>query len=125
MQEMIWLVCPFNLNYNKRRIVNALGFFTGGSMSDSSKDAGLIQVLAERLETQRLPRALSIKEKVDNGGLLDNFDIEFLKEVFEDANAIKPLLDRHPEWQPLAAKMVHMYKEITDKALKNEQSGQQ
>jgi hypothetical protein len=48
-------------------------------MSDTSKDAGLIQVLAERLETQRLPRALALKEKVDRGATLDEFDIEFLE----------------------------------------------
>ena len=89
-------------------------------MTEASKDAGMIQVLAERFETQRLPRALSIKEKVDSGEVLDEFDIEFLEQVFEDANTIKPLLDRHPEWQPLAAKMVSLYKEITEKALENQ-----
>jgi hypothetical protein len=93
-------------------------------MSESSKDSGMIQVLAERFENQRLPRVLSIKEKVDKGGVLDEFDIEFLEQVFEDANTIKPLLDRHPEWQPLAARMVHLYKDITETALKNEGSAQ-
>ena len=89
-------------------------------MTETSKDAGMIQVLAERLETQRLPRALSIKEKVDSGEVLDEFDIEFLEQVFEDANAIKPLIDRHPEWQPLAVKLIALYKEITAKALENQ-----
>ena len=93
-------------------------------MSESSKDSGMIQVLAERFENQRLPRVLSIKEKVDKGGVLDEFDIKFLEQVFEDANTIKPLLDRHPEWQPLAARMVHLYKDITETALKNEGSAQ-
>lgn len=93
-------------------------------MSESLKDSGMIQVLAERFEKQRLPRALSIKEKVDKGGVLDEFDIEFLEQVFEDANTIKPLLDRHPEWQPLAMRMVHLYKEITETALKNEGSAE-
>ena len=91
-------------------------------MADESKDSGLIQVLAERLETQRLPRALSLKEKVDQGETLTEFDIQFLEEVFQDAQQIHPLVDRHPEWQPLAAKMVHLYKEITDKALENEKT---
>ena len=54
--------------------------------------------------------------------MLDKFDIEFLEQVFEDANTIKPLLDRHPEWQELAAPMVHLYKEVTETALKNEGS---
>jgi hypothetical protein len=34
------------------------------------------------------------------------------------------LLDRHPEWQDLAARMVHLYKEITETALKNEGGAQ-
>ena len=91
-------------------------------MADTSKDAGLIQVLAERLETQRLPRALSIKEKVDRGETLDEFDIEFLEEVFKDAQSVRSLVDRHPEWQELAGKLVQLYKEITDKALENEKA---
>ena len=91
-------------------------------MTDISKDAGLIQVLAERMETQRLPRLLSLKDKVDQGGTLNEFDFHFLEEVFQDTQKLKPLLDRYPEWHDLAARLVHLYKEITDKALKNEQS---
>lgn len=92
-------------------------------MTDISQDdAGLIQVLAVRMETQRLPRALSLKDKVDKGETLNEFDIHFLEEVFQDAQRIIPLVDRHPEWQDLAAKLIHLYKEITDKALKNEQT---
>ncbi len=91
-------------------------------MTEPSKDSGLIQVLAERLEQQRLPRILSIKEKVDAGGVLDDFDIEFLEQVFEDAGHIKPLLDAHPEWQDLAAKIAHLYNEITAKALENQKA---
>lgn len=93
------------------------------SMGDDSKDAGLICVLMERFEKQRLPRALSLKEKVDSGSKLDSFDIEFLEEVFSDSNKVKPILDRHPEYQELAAKVIGLYHEITAKALENEQSG--
>ena len=91
-------------------------------MTDTSKDAGLIQVLAERLETQRLPRALDLKAKVDRGETLSEFDIEFLDDVFNDANRLGPLVERHPEWHEVATKMVSLYKEITDKALENEKA---
>ena len=91
-------------------------------MNDSHEDAGVIAVLMDRLEKQRLPRALSIKEKVDSGGKLDNYDVAFLEEVFNDSNKIKPLLDRHPEYQELAARVIGLYHEITQKALENEQS---
>ena len=91
-------------------------------MSDDSKDAGVIAVLVDRLNKQRLPRALELKERVDGGETLNEFDIEFLEEVFSDANSMKPLLDRHPEYEELAAKVVGLYHDITSKALENEKS---
>ncbi|MGH2523852.1 MAG: hypothetical protein ACREXX_00200 [Gammaproteobacteria bacterium] len=91
-------------------------------MSESSEDVGLITVLLQRLETQRLPRALALKDKVDRGELLDDFDIGFLEEVFADASNVRPLVVQHPEYQDLAARMMNLYKEITDKALENEKA---
>ena len=93
-------------------------------MEEHSEDAGVIQVLLERLEKQRIPRLLAMKERVDKGEPLPQLDIEFLSQVFEDAGKIEPLLARNPEWQPLAARVVSLYKEITDKALENEKAAQ-
>jgi hypothetical protein len=87
----------------------------------NDKQAGVIQALAERLEKQRLPMALQLKEKVDQGGLLNEADIAFLEEVFAGSAQLKPMLDAHPEWQELAARMIGLYGEITAKALENEQ----
>jgi len=91
-------------------------------MNDLPQDAGVIAVLLERFEKQRLPRAQSLKEKVDRGEVLDEYDLAFLEEVFADASSIKPLADRHPEYQELVARAVHLYKEITDKAMENEKA---
>ena len=91
-------------------------------MSDSKSDLGVITVLAKRMETQRLPRALHLKEKVDRGELLDDLDIAFLEEVFADSNNMRTLIARHPEFQDLAARIMHLYKEITDRALANEKA---
>lgn len=91
-------------------------------MSKDSKDEGVITVLLERFNTQRFPRAMSIKEKVDRGEVLSDSDIAFLEEVFSDANEIKPLVDRHPELNELVARVISLYKEITDKALENEKN---
>ena len=92
-------------------------------MTESTdKEAGIIQALAERLEKQRLPMALKLKEKVDQGGLLNKADIAFLEEVFAGSTQLKPMLDTHPEWQELAARMTGLYGEITAKALENEQA---
>ena len=88
-------------------------------MAESSKDAGIIQVLLERFERQRLPRLLELKEKVDKGEPLDDWDTTYLEEVFEDAREAKPLVDQHPELQNLYARAVHLYNEITEKGLEN------
>ena len=89
-------------------------------MTESAKEAALIQVLVERLEKIRLPIALELKEKVDRGEVLNDLDINFLEEVFGDAGKITPLIDKHPEWQELAERMVSLYNDITTKALENE-----
>ena len=89
-------------------------------MTESSKEAALIQVLVERLEKIRLPVALELKEKVDRGEVLNDLDIGFLEEVLGDVGKIKPLLDRHPEWHDLAGRMASLYNDITTKALENE-----
>ena len=47
-------------------------------------------------------------------------EVGFLEEVFAETNSIRPLLAQHPEYQELAARMMHLYKEITDKGLQNE-----
>ena len=89
-------------------------------MNDSAKDIGLIEVLLERLEKQRLPRLLTLKEKVDAGGSLDDRDLDFLKNSIADARKVIPIIDRHPEYQPLAAKVMGLYKDISEKALQIE-----
>jgi hypothetical protein len=93
-------------------------------MSESSRDAGVLAVLLERLEKQRLPRALDLKTKVDQGERLHELDLRFLQELLVDASAAKPLLERHPEHHELAGRVLNLYKQITDKALENEHRSQ-
>jgi hypothetical protein len=90
------------------------------NMTDTSKDAGVIQVLIERFERHRLPRVLELKEKVDSGELLNEMDLDYLERILEDAQEHKGLVDRHPEWQKISAQVVSLYKQITAKALENE-----
>jgi len=89
-------------------------------MTDTSHDPGVIHALVERLNTQRLPRALDLKKKVDAGEMLGEHDLHFLEGVFRDAETIKPLVNRHPEYQQLVARIIKLYKEIVDKAMENE-----
>ncbi len=90
-------------------------------MTDSEKEAGIIQVLVMRLETQRLPRALALKKKVDQREPLNELDLAFLEEVFSDMARIKPMLDRHPEWQDLFIQVSGLYGDIMSKAKENEE----
>jgi hypothetical protein len=90
-------------------------------MSESSKDAGTIQTLLDRLNKQRLPRALDLKSRVDRGERVLENDMDFLKRVFDDAGTAQALADKHPEFQPLVARLISLYSEITSKALENEQ----
>jgi hypothetical protein len=87
-----------------------------------SHDLGIIIVLLERFQKQRLPRILKIKEKVDNGQCLEELDIEFLKALFADAQNNLPLLHRYTEYDHLARKITFMYLEITEKALQNQKT---
>ena len=91
-------------------------------MSEMQADEGVAIVLLQRLETQRLPRLLALKEKVGEGKLLDDHEMTFLKEVLLDATKAKPFLDRNPQYKELAAQLFTLYKEITEQALENENS---
>jgi hypothetical protein len=93
-------------------------------MTDASNETGTIQAMLERLNKWRLPRALEVKKKVDAGGTLDGNDLQFLKQVFEDAGKAQTFAANHPELRSLMARLLDLYNEITRKALENEQ-GQQ
>jgi len=89
-------------------------------MSETTPDEGVIAVLIERLEQQRLPRLLALEEKANDGEPLNSFDIEYLENAIADARKVFPLVERHSEYWSLASKVIGLYKEITDKALQIE-----
>jgi hypothetical protein len=91
-------------------------------MAEVSKETGTIAVLAKRMVEERLPKALALQERINKGGLLNDLDLAFLEEVVKDAAAIKPLLKDNQRLTEVAASMVRLYKEISDKALENEKA---
>jgi hypothetical protein len=88
----------------------------------SRKDLGIAQVMLQHLNEERLPYALKLKESVDNGELLTDYDREFLKEAAEEARLIPALLERQPQFKPLAQQVFSLFEHITAKALENEKA---
>jgi hypothetical protein len=91
-------------------------------MTEDTKDLGIAITVLERLTKDTLPKAFEIKERLDRGEKLDHWDIEFLEELYNRAEQIKPLVDRHPEYQEVYASTVHLYKQISDQAVQNEKA---
>ncbi len=53
--------------------------------------------------------------------MLKDLDIAFLEEVLADAGKIAPLVEAHPEWQDLVGRVMQLYKQVTSKALENQE----
>ena len=83
-------------------------------------DTGIIIVLLQHFEKQRLPRIVEMELRLENGDNLSELDIDYLSEALHDARKILPYLDRQQEYRPIFATVMHYYKEITDTALSNE-----
>ena len=91
-------------------------------MGKLSENLGVTMALLERLEKQRLPRLLSLKEKVGRGELLNDSDLKFMEAVTADAVRAEPLIDSEPEYRPLFVKLTSLYDEISARALENEKA---
>jgi hypothetical protein len=89
-------------------------------MNMNIDDTGIIQAILECFQKQRLPRVMEIKQKLDRGETLNEFDIEYLSEAIHDNCGFIPYLGRHPEYESLVSRVIHYYKAITDEALSNE-----
>ena len=94
----------------------------GRDMSDISKETGIIAVLEKRMVEERLPRALAMKERVDRGEVLNELDLAFLEQVVADARNAGPLMQKVQSELEIAGRMIHLYEEITEKALENEKA---
>ncbi len=90
-------------------------------MDTNIKDKVVLEALFERFEKQRLPRLLDIDKKLEQGSKLDNYDIEFLEEVFSDTKKNEHYLkNADDELKEIFMKVLSLYKDITKKAMTNE-----
>lgn len=89
-------------------------------MQRDPKDAGTLEALMIRLREYRLPRALRILDKVNQGQVLLDSDLEFLHRVLEDSRGLRPLIERNPDYMSLVCKLADLYSEIVSKSLENE-----
>ena len=84
------------------------------------ENKGVLTVVLERFEKHRLPRIMDIKELVDNGGTLNQSDINFLSQVFHDTQQYAHFVSTHDEYQNLFSEVTSLYDQITRNALNNE-----
>jgi len=94
-------------------------------MDQKEKDKGLIMVLLERFNKQRLPRALALKKKADSGELLDDYDHKYIKELQKDSSEVMLIIERNPEYKELAENIINLYKEIIEKDNENREQSKQ
>jgi hypothetical protein len=91
----------------------------GGNMDIEQKDKGVIAVLLKRFEHERYPRIKLLEEKVDNGAVLDQYDLTYLEQVLMDTHQVIAIVTRHPEYGSLAKETLLMYEEIMSKSQLN------
>jgi len=89
-------------------------------MTMSRKDLGMAQVLLKRLNEELLPQALNMKQRVDKGERLTEYDRRILAQVAEDSRVILPLVEKLPQFKLLAEEVMSLFAYIAAKARDNE-----
>jgi hypothetical protein len=89
-------------------------------LNDPKTEAGVIQAILQRLEHDTIPRAMDIKARMEAGETLSELDTVFVEGVLENLRRDGPYVQHHPDWEPLYARVVDLYDQITRRALENE-----
>jgi len=91
-------------------------------ISQKTAELGVLMAVMNRSYRRRIPRLMRIKEAVDSGEKLTDYQINFLSRALKDAASMEPYFNRHPELQDIATRVVGLYHDITEQALENEQA---
>ena len=89
-------------------------------MKQKDQDTLIISAVLKRLNEFRLPRALSLKKKVDAGDALDDSDLKFLRRALDDTKELNPILERNPEYLELRDKALGLVEQILEKDAQNQ-----
>ena len=89
-------------------------------MKEETRDTFVIASALNRLNDVHLPRALSLKRKVDDGRVLNDHDLKFLRRVLSAVSDMNTIVERNPEYSELRSKMVGLCDEIRKKSANNE-----
>jgi len=90
-------------------------------MTTAEKDACLVATLLRYLNNQRLPKLFAIKARLDLGERLDPQDLRYLHEGAQGGLWVRHLCERHPDLTAICSRITALYKEITERALQNEE----
>lgn len=90
-------------------------------MDKKEEDRATLTAVVNRFNKWRFAQAKDIKERLERGEPLTERDLQFLGRVFEASKQIMPIIERNPEYQELASKVISLIHEISQLALNNEQ----
>ncbi len=87
---------------------------------NEKSDQGTITALLQLFENSHYPRALRVKERLENGEALSDENMRFLQDALERVQQAVPIVKRNEQYQKLVGQVISFYSGIADLAVKNE-----
>ena len=88
-------------------------------MQEEFLEDGITVVTLKNFENHVLPKLDALKQKVEAGGVIDDYEAAFLDRLLTRLNQAKSDVDSQPEWQPLFSRIVSFCHEIVAGGLSN------
>jgi hypothetical protein len=83
-------------------------------------ELGTLTVTVQRVVLYRIPRALRLKQRLDEGVELSEYELGYLAALAEETRLIAPLLRKHPEWRSITNRMIQLCVDLSNDAMDNE-----